>query len=124
MRHFTKITKGVKSKPKTKNQSKTKTKKTRKGGKTFASSNHVKITYENSPIVCDVCKHDTYNEVISSLNKSKVRSGLGQMFLGDAAEILDTTSVIVYVCKNCGNCRMVRNTDEYATKIVSLEISP
>jgi hypothetical protein len=117
MKHFTKST----SKPKTKNQSKTKTKKTRHGGKTFASSKPVKITYEGSPILCDVCKHDTYTETIGSLNKSKVRSGLGQFVLGDAAEILDTTSIIVYFCKQCGNGRMVRNADEYEKKIVAAE---
>jgi len=94
----------------------------RVGGKTFASSNPVKITYDGSPILCDVCKHDTYIETIGSLNKSKVRSGLGQFVLGDAAEILDTTSIRAFFCKQCGRGLMFRNTDEYENKIVLEEM--
>jgi len=92
----------------------------KKGGKTFGSSKLVNIYYDDNNILCDVCKNDKYNEVIGALEKSKVRSGFGQFFFGEAAEILDNTSVIIYVCSNCGNCRIIRNTDKL--KIVAKEV--
>ena len=86
--------------------------KTRKrGGKTFASSKPVTLSYNNNPVNCDVCKSNNYTEVTGTIDKSKVRSGVGQFFFGEAAEILDNTSVLIYTCNTCGMCKIVRNLD-------------
>ena len=91
--------------------------KTRKrGGKTFASSKPVTLNYNNNPILCDVCKSNNYTEVIGTIDKSKVRSGFGQLFFGEAAEILDNTSIIIYTCNACGMCKIIRNKDPIAIK--------
>lgn len=96
--------------------------KTRKrGGKTFATSKPVTLNYNNNPILCDVCKSNNYTEVIGTIDKSKVRSGFGQFFFGEAAEILDNTSVIIYTCNACGMCKIVRNIDN--KKITVSEIN-
>jgi hypothetical protein len=85
--------------------------KTYKGGKTFASNKPVQLFYNENEVVCDVCKKNNYKETTGALDKSKVRSGIGQLFFGDAAEILDTTSVIIYTCTTCGLCKIIRNKD-------------
>jgi hypothetical protein len=90
-----------------------------KGGKTFASDKNVNLSYQDNSVVCDLCKNDEFKETISSLDKSKVRSSVGQAFFGKAAQILDTTSVIIYTCDNCGLCKMIRNKDPI--KIVAKE---
>ena len=91
-----------------------------KGGKTFASDKNVKLSYNDNDVVCDLCKKDEFKETVGSLDKSKVRSGVGQAFFGKAAQILDTTSVIIYTCDNCGLCKMIRNKDPI--KILAKEV--
>ena len=83
--------------------------KTFKGGKTFASMHPVKLHYDGTEVLCDVCGTNSYHEYTSSIGKSKVRSLVGQLFLGIVAGTLDTTSVLLYSCANCGMCRVVRN---------------
>ncbi len=87
--------------------------KTRKltGGKTFSSNNPVNLYYNNEQIVCYVCGHKDYSETIGTINKSKARSGLGQFVFGDAADVFDNTSIILYTCNRCGMCKMIRNKD-------------
>jgi len=80
-----------------------------KGGKSISSSGAVKLKYKEKEVVCDVCGSNHYTENTGAFGKSKLRSGVGQMFLGEAAEILDTTSVIIYTCNTCGLCKIVRN---------------
>lgn len=82
-----------------------------KGGKTMSSSSPVKLDYKGKDLVCDVCGTNNYTENTGAFDKSKVRSGVGQFFFGDAAEILDTTSVIIYTCNTCGLCKIIRNKD-------------
>jgi ssDNA-binding Zn-finger/Zn-ribbon topoisomerase 1 len=82
-----------------------------KGGKTFSSSAPVKISYNGKEITCDICGSNNYTETTGAFGKSKVRSGVGQFFFGEAAEILDTTSVIIYTCNTCGLCKIIRNKD-------------
>lgn len=81
------------------------------GGKTFSESSPVNIFFNNQSIVCYVCGHDRYTETVGTINKSKVRSGVGQVFFGDIADVIDNTSIIMYACINCGCCKMVRNSD-------------
>jgi ssDNA-binding Zn-finger/Zn-ribbon topoisomerase 1 len=80
-----------------------------KGGKSISSSVAVKLKYKEKEVVCDVCGSNHYTENTGAFGKSKLRSGVGQIFLGEAAEILDTTSVIIYTCNTCGLCKIVRN---------------
>lgn len=80
-----------------------------RGGKAISSSVAVKLKYKEKEVVCDVCGSDNYTENTGAFGKSKLRSGVGQIFLGEAAEILDTTSVIIYTCNTCGLCKIVRN---------------
>ena len=87
-----------------------KTKKNR-AGKAFSSSNSVKLNYHNKAVDCEVCGKNDYTENTGTFGKSKLRSGVGQIFFGDAADVLDTTSVIIYTCNNCGLCRIIRNKD-------------
>jgi hypothetical protein len=82
-----------------------------RGGKTFASNKSVKLTYLGKSLPCEICQNETYEEIIGTLDKSKVRSGVGQLFFGDMAGIVDSTSVLIYVCKTCGYCRIIRNKD-------------
>jgi hypothetical protein len=102
------------------NQTRKKREHPKKGGKTFATSKNVSLSYNNAPVVCDLCKTNNFRETIGALEKSKVRSGIGQAFFGDVAEILDTTSVIIYTCKTCGLCKIIRNQDPI--KIVATEV--
>ena len=93
---------------------------TYKGGKTFASNKMVQLFYNNASIGCEVCKENNYKETIGTIDKSKVRSGVGQFFFGDAAEILDNTSIIIYTCNTCGLCKIIRNKDPI--RIVAKEV--
>ena len=97
---------------------KSRTKKTRKlrGGKTFSSSTPVKLSYNDKSIVCEVCGNNNYSENTGSFGKSKVRSGVGQLFFGEAADVLDTTSVIIYTCNSCGLCKIIRNKEPLLIK--------
>jgi ssDNA-binding Zn-finger/Zn-ribbon topoisomerase 1 len=87
--------------------------KTRKlrGGKGISSSGAVKLKYKEKEVACDVCGRNHYTENTGAFGKSKLRSGVGQIFLGEAAEILDTTSVIIYTCNTCGLCKIIRNKE-------------
>ena len=88
-----------------------KTKKTI-GGKTFSSNKPVKLNYNEKEINCEVCNSNNYTENTGTISKSKVRQGVGNVFFGEAAEILDNTSIIIYtILHNCGLCRIVRNKD-------------
>ena len=97
----------------TRKQKFSKKNKTRKiiGGKTFGSNAPVKLSYNGKAILCAVCGSNNYTENTGAFDKSKVRSGVGQIFFGDAAEILDTTSVIIYTCNGCGLCKIIRNKE-------------
>jgi hypothetical protein len=86
------------------------------GGIIFGSNQNVRINYEGKPINCEVCGQNNYTENTGTFGKSKVRSGVGQFFFGDAADVLDTTSVIIYTCNNCGLCRIIRNKDPIQIK--------
>jgi len=101
----------------------TKTQKKRKqnGGKTFANNQNVKLSYNDSEITCEICKSNNYNETIGAFDKSKVRSGIGQLVFGEAAEILDTTSVIIYTCNTCGLCKVIRNKDPIVIKTTDIK---
>jgi len=90
------------------------------GGKTWASSTPVSLTYLNNPVSCDVCRQNNYTENIGTLGKSKVRSGLTSFFFGEAGEVLDTTSIITYFCNSCGLSKTIRNNDNI--KIVSVPL--
>jgi hypothetical protein len=96
-----------------------KTKKQR-GGKTFATSKPVKLNYNGHDLNCQVCNSNNYTETIGALGKSKVRQGLGGLFFGEAAEVIDNTSIIIYTCNTCGLCKIIRNKDPIS--IVAQEI--
>ena len=82
-----------------------------RGGKTISSRTPVKLDYKGKEVVCEVCGSNHYTENTGAFEKSKVRSGVGHVFFGEAAEIFDTTSVIIYTCNTCGLCRIIRNKD-------------
>ena len=81
------------------------------GGKSFASSTPVSLTYNGMTVICALCRQNNYTENIGTLGKSKMRTGIGSFFFGDAAEVLDTTSIITYFCNNCGLSKTIRNND-------------
>ena len=87
--------------------------KTRKirGGKTWSSSKPVKLIYNSNDVNCEVCGNNNYTETTGTISKSKVRQGFGDIFFGEAAEVIDNTSVIVYTCNTCGLCKIIRNKD-------------
>jgi hypothetical protein len=87
------------------------------GGKTFASSTPVSLSYNGQAVTCELCRQNHYTENIGTLGKSKIRSGVTSFFFGDAGEVLDTTSIITYFCNNCGLSKTIRNND--AIKIIS-----
>jgi len=89
---------------------KTRSKK-RGGGKTFAESGPVSLYFANQTVKCSLCGQNNFTETIGTLGKSKVRQGFGSFFFGEAAEVLDTTSIITYFCNNCGLSKMIRNND-------------
>lgn len=95
-----------------------KARKTRKirGGKTFSSSAPVKLTYNGKNIACDICQSNNYKETTGAFGKSKVRTGVGSVIFGESAEILDTTSVIIYTCNTCGLCKIIRNKEPLLIK--------
>jgi hypothetical protein len=111
---------------KSKKDNKTQCNKTRKikAGKMFSSNQSVQLSYQNNLINCEVCAANNYTENTGTFGKSKVRSGLGQFFFGDAADVLDTTSVIIYTCNNCGLCRIIRNKEpiKIVAKIINTQI--
>ena len=83
----------------------------RVGGKAYGISGNVKLSFKGKKVTCDVCKENDFKEKTGSFGKSKLRAGLGQAIFGESAEVLDTTSVIIYVCNNCGLCKIIRNKD-------------
>ena len=82
-----------------------------RGGKTFSSSTPVKLNYNGKDITCEICNSNNYTENTGTISKSKVRQGLGDIFFGEAAQVLDNTSVIIYTCNTCGLCKIIRNKD-------------
>jgi hypothetical protein len=81
------------------------------GGKTLSSSTPVKLNYNGKDIICEICNSNNYTENTGTISKSKVRQGLGDIFFGEAAQVLDNTSVIIYTCNTCGLCKIIRNKD-------------
>jgi hypothetical protein len=98
-----------------------KTKRKNGGGKTFASSTPVSLTYNGMSVICALCRQNNYTENVGTLGKSKARTGLGSFFFGEVAEVLDTTSIITYFCNNCGLSKTIRNNDNI--RIVSGPVS-
>ena len=88
-----------------------KTRRKNGGGKTFASSTPVSLSYNGMSVICALCRQNNYTENIGTLGKSKVRTGIGSFFFGEAAEVLDTTSIITYFCNTCGLSKTIRNND-------------
>jgi len=82
----------------------------KKGGK-GASDGNVTLSYKGYPLGCAICGENNYEEVISTLGKSKIRKTFGNMVFGEAADNFDNTSVIAYFCLKCGNSRMIRNNN-------------
>jgi ssDNA-binding Zn-finger/Zn-ribbon topoisomerase 1 len=93
-------------------------KKTKKNlaGKLYGTSGNVKLTYNDKSVLCEVCNENNYKEKTGSFGKSKVRSGIGEVFFGDVAEVLDTTSIIIYICNQCGLCKVIRNREPILIK--------
>jgi hypothetical protein len=87
-----------------------KRRRTLKGGKT-TSDGCVSLWYKGFPLKCSICAVNKYEEVISTLGKSKARTMVRNLFLGDGSGEWDNTSVITYFCLGCGYCRMIRNND-------------
>ena len=83
-------------------------------GKTTSDGN-VKLQYNDNNILTDVkcqnCSSNNYDEVIGTLGKSKARTIIGDIFLGNDAKNIDNTSIISYFCNICGLCKMIRNKD-------------
>jgi transcription elongation factor Elf1 len=88
-----------------------KTKRKTSGGKSYASSTPVSLTYNGMSVICALCRQNNYTENVGTLGKSKMRSGIGSFLFGDAAEVLDTTSIITYFCNNCGLSKTIRNNE-------------
>jgi hypothetical protein len=82
-----------------------------RGGKTLSSNTPVKLNYNGKDIICEICNSNNYTENTGTISKSKVRQGLGDIFFGEAAQVLDNTSVIIYTCNTCGLCKIIRNKD-------------
>jgi len=98
------------------NKNKNNKTKKRTAGKSYGTSGNVKLTFNDKNVVCEICKENNYKEKTGSFGKSKLRSGIGQAIFGDAADVLDTTSVIIYICNNCGLCKVIRNRDPLQIK--------
>lgn len=81
------------------------------GGKTFEAGGPVSLYFANQTVKCILCGQNNFTESIGTLGKSKVRQGFGSFLFGEAAEVLDTTSIITYFCNNCGLSKMIRNND-------------
>jgi ssDNA-binding Zn-finger/Zn-ribbon topoisomerase 1 len=92
----------------------------RVAGKMYGISGNVKLTFNGKNVVCEICKENNYKEKTGSFGKSKIRSGVGEVIFGDVAEVLDTTSVIIYICNNCGLCKVIRNKDPLLIKAESI----
>jgi len=90
------------------------------GGKSFSEGN-VKLQYKNKDIKCSLCGENNYEEVIGSINKSKVRTGVRNFIFGSDSGDIDNTSVITYFCNTCGFCLMIRNKD-YTDKITVTKV--
>jgi ssDNA-binding Zn-finger/Zn-ribbon topoisomerase 1 len=91
-----------------------KTRKTykKRGGKTFSSNGSQTLTYSvtNTPVTCEICNSNDYTEVIGTIGKSKVRTGVFNAVFGDGTgDVFDNTSIIMYTCNVCGHCRFIRN---------------
>jgi len=102
-------------------KTKTKTKKILQGGQTFSTNGEVALHYKGRGVPCDVCKSNRYTETTGAFSKSKVRS-IFFSFLGNAS-LLDTTSVIVYTCNECGLCKVVRNNSVNQIKATAISAS-
>ena len=79
-----------------------------KGG----ASKEVPLSYNGKLILCEICNHKYYEEISGTLGKSKMRSTVGQFIFGDYAGTIDNTSLLLYVCKQCGYCRIVRDRSD------------
>jgi ssDNA-binding Zn-finger/Zn-ribbon topoisomerase 1 len=96
-----------------------KTKK-RLAGKVYGTSGNVKLTFNDKNVLCEICNENNYKEKTGSFGKSKIRSGIGEAIFGDFAEVLDTTSIIIYICNNCGLCKVIRNREPLLIKAESI----
>jgi len=85
---------------------------TLKAGKALSESEPVNLFYESKQVLCNICNHNVYEEITGTLGKSKVRAGVGDFFFGSIAGVVDSTSIITYVCKRCGNCKIIRNSSD------------
>ena len=75
----------------------------------FENNTPVSLSYNGTDVNCDVCSSNNYLTIQSSIDKSKLRTVVRDMFFGENSGELDNTSVIMYVCNICGNCRITRN---------------
>jgi len=94
---------------------------TLKAGKTFSESKPVNLFYQSKQLLCNICNYNVYEEITGIIGKSKVRSGVGDFFFGSIAGVVDSTSIITYVCKRCDNCKIIRNSPERL--IISVPVS-
>ena len=85
---------------------------TLKAGKTLSETEPVNLLYESKQVLCNICNHNVYEEITGTLGKSKVRAGVGDFFFGSIAGVVDSTSIVTYVCKRCGNCKIIRNSSD------------
>ena len=44
-----------------------------RGGQMFSSGNNVKLSYKGKDVKCTICSNNDYEEVTSTINKSKVK---------------------------------------------------
>lgn len=78
----------------------------------YQLSNEIgELSCANITINCQICENKIYEKVVSTIGKSKMRTGAVGMLFGNsvATETLNNTSVDMYICQKCGNCRVVRN---------------
>jgi len=79
-----------------------------KGG-SFSSDNKITtLSFENNPIVCDVCKNTEFQQRDGTIGKSKTNEFITGAILGDTLSGVNDISIRCYFCNNCGNAIFVR----------------
>ena len=72
-------------------------------GKKLMSYPTASISYNNSPIFCDICKKDIFYVINASVERSKTAT----LIVGEEFQDAVSHPVKMYTCIECNNCKFV-----------------
>lgn len=78
-----------------------------RGGLGFRNRTNLQFTFNNTELKCQLCNNNVFNEIKSSINRSKMMTFMA----GNMTEDLISHPMVMLQCISCNHCLMIYGRD-------------